>query len=110
MRQRDMQTAERFGFLSRVQDFEKALLEIEGITGDKVDFDLDGWNDSIRQIIIVPAYHITSSSLRWFEDRAAMINRINETAARFGLHRSVDSIEDYGAHLYIVFECNDTWP
>lgn len=41
---------------------------------------------------------------------AAMIARINETAASFGLHRTMDSMEDYGEHLYIVFQCNDTWP
>lgn len=109
MKHKDRQTAEHFGFLSRLQAFEKSLLEIECITGDKVDFDLDGWHDDIRQIIIIPAYHITSPGLRWFEDRAAMINRINEIAASFGLHRSGDSIEDYGAHLYIVFECDNTW-
>lgn len=110
MRRKDRQTAEHFGILSRVQAFEKSLLEIEGITGDKVDFDLDGWHDGLRQIIIIPSYRIESPGLQWFEDRAAMIARINETAASFGLHRTMDSIEDYGEHLYIVFQCNDTWP
>ena len=110
MRQRDMQTAENFGILSRVQAFEKSLLKIEGITGNHVDFDLDGWYDDMRVIIICPSYHITSPGLQWFEDRAATINRINQTAASFGLHRSGDRLEDYGEHLYIVYECDDTWP
>lgn len=110
MRHKDRQTAERFGFLSRAKAFEKSLLEIDGITGDHVDFDLDGWYDGIRQIIIIPSYHIASPGLRWFEDRAAMIERIRQTAALYGLHRTMDSMEDYGEHLYIVFQCNDTWP
>ena len=110
MKHKDMQTAERFGILDRVQAFEKSLLAIEGITGDHVDIDLDGWYDSIRQIIICPGYHITGQGLQWYVARAEMIASINLTAAAFGLRRSGDRIEDYGAHLYIVYECDDTWP
>lgn len=47
MRDRDRQTAEHFGILSKVESFEKELLGIDGIVsdtlGDGIDFDLSCW-------------------------------------------------------------------
>lgn len=110
MRHKDRQTAERYGFLSRAQAFEKSLLEIEGITGDHVDFDLDGWWSNIRQVIIVPRYSIPAQDGNYFTKRRELIQNVIDVAAKFGLTRTEDSIEDCGEHLYFVFQCNDTWP
>ena len=107
---RDKQTAERFGILERLTAFEQALLTIPGIIGSDVDMDIDGWNDGIRQVIIIPGYHIDASGAAWYQLRREMISRIVETAVSRGLHRTGDRLEDYGAHLYIVFCCDETWP
>ena len=110
MRNHDKQTANRFGILDRLTAFEQALLTIPGVTGSDVDMDLNGWYDSIRQVIIIPGYHIPATVPDWFKVRAATIQRINAIAAAHGLHRTGDPLEDYGAHLYIVYACDDTWP
>lgn len=110
MRDREKKIATRYGLLNRLALFEKQLLAIPGITGDGVDMDLDGWLDGICQVIIVPSYHIDAPVLQWFQDRAAMIEKINKVAAPFGLHRTPDRLEDYGEHLYIVYGCDVTWP
>ena len=110
MRNREKQTAERFGILDRLNAFEQALLSIPGVTGSDVDMDLDGWYDNIRQVIIVPGYHIDALGAAWYQQRREMISRIVETAAAHGLRRTGDPLEDYGEHLYMVYACDDTWP
>lgn len=110
MRTRDKQTASRFGLLDRLLAFETALLALpELLFFQDIEMDLDGWYDGIRQVIIVPRYRIDAKGLQYFEERGRMIGRINEIAASFGLVRSGDRIEDYGEHLYIVYDCNAAW-
>ena len=100
MRNREKQAAERFGILDRLTAFEQAILTM----------DLDGWYDGIRQVIIVPGYHIDAPGAEWYQQRREMISRLVETANAHGLHRTGDPLEDYGEHLYIVYQCDDTWP
>ena len=38
-----------------------------------------------------------------------MNDRTAATAARFGLTRTPDTIENYGEHLYFVFHHDGTW-
>lgn len=108
MKNREKKTAEVFGVVEKVQAFEQALLSIEGVFGDHVPFDLDGFYSNIRQVIIVPRYDIPMEG--FFDKRCALKKEINATAARFGLYPSGDAIEDYGEHLYFVFECDHSWP
>lgn len=110
MRNHDKQTADRFGILDRLTAFEQALLTIPGVTGSDVDMDLNGWYDSIRQVIIIPGYRIDAHGAAWFQQRREMISKITQTAAAHGLRRTGDPLEDYGEHLYMVYACNDTWP
>lgn len=110
MRNREKQTAERFGILDRLTAFEQAILTIPGIIGSDVDMDLNGFYDGIRQVVIVPGYHIDAPGAEWYQQRREMISRIVETANAHGLHRTGDPLEDYGEHLYIVFQCDGTWP
>lgn len=110
MKHKDRQTAERFGILDRLCEFEQSMLSTPYTRGTDLDMDLDGWYDGIRQVIIVPRYHIPSTVRDWFKARAEMILRLNAIAATYGLKRTGDPLEDYGEHLYIVYECDDTWP
>ena len=116
MRDRDRQTAEHFGILSKVESFEKELLGIDGIVsdtlGDGIDFDLSCWLSDMRYVIIVPRYSI---DVRldvddYFKRRKTLVQTILDTASRFGLSRTEDRIEDYGEHFYIVLRCDVTWP
>lgn len=110
MKSREKQTAVRFGILDRLTAFEESLITIPGIVGSDVDMDLDGWHDGIRQVIIIPGYHIDTPGAEWYQRRREMISKIVETATAYGLHRTSDRMEDYGAHLYLVFQCDNTWP
>lgn len=100
--ERTILQAEHFGQLQRIKDFEKSLMTIPGILGS-VDFDLDGWFDNIRQVIICTKYD-------WHSDRLKIIRDVLNAANGCDLHPSGDSIEDYGEHLYFVFSCGDSWP
>lgn len=100
--------------MSKVESFENELLGIGGIVaeglGSGIDFDLSSWSSGIRYVIIVPKYRISDEQNEYFEARNALVQKILEIASRFGLSRAEDRIEDYGAHFYIVFRCDDTWP
>lgn len=114
MRERDRKTAERFGVLARVEAFEKSLLEVDGIISEGslcsgIDFDLSGWLSDIRQVIVVPRYDISVERDDYYEVRCKVIQSVLDVAAKFGLSRTEDRIEDYGAHLYFVFRCDGTW-
>jgi len=105
LRKREQDTADHFGITNLIEALETDLLTIQGVTS--VDFDLDGFWDDLGQVIILTGYDILFST--YFSDRRQMIERIISTAAVHGLTRTVDSIEDYGAHLYFVFSCDKRW-
>lgn len=110
MREREMETARRFGILDKVQAFEKALNEVEYVIMDDMSFDLSGWWSNIRYVIIVPRYTIPASDEHYYDKHRALVANIIDKAAQHGLKRTQDRIEDYGAHYYIVFKCDDSWP
>lgn len=108
MRNKEIRIAAQFGMTEKVQAFEKALLAIDGIAGDHVSMGLDGFFDNIRQVIIVPHYDIPMQG--FYENLRALKQSIVSVAVQFGLYLSGDAIEDYGEHLYFVFNCDGSWP
>ena len=95
--------AERYGIAEKCASLERDLLGIDGVTG--VEFDLNGFLDDIYQVIVLIGYdfHIVTSKLRLAVD-------VVNTASLHGLEESGDRIEDYGEHLYLVFNCGPSWP
>lgn len=79
------------------------LMNIDGVTG--VEFDLNGFLDDIHQVIVLVGYdfRIVTRKLRLAVD-------VVNTAYLHGLEESGDRIEDYGEHLYLVFNCGPSWP
>ena len=93
-------TAEKCGILPLVEKLQSDLMTIEGV--EDVDFDLDGFLDNIPYVIFLPKYNLPTDG--FYARRKAMLCEILEIAAKNGLVRTEDSIEDYGQHLYIVTE------
>ena len=112
MRRRDAETAKRFGILEKIKSFERDLLNIDSIvydkTADGVCFDLDGFYDNLP-IAVVPKYAIDPKRSDYWKARSALLNSVNETAARYDLSRTADRVEDYGEHFYFVFSCGKSW-
>lgn len=105
LREREQRTADHFGITKLIEALKADLLTIQGVTS--VEFDLDGFWDDLGQVIILTGYNIPFST--YFSAQRQMIESIVSTAAAHGLTRTVDSVEDYGAHLYFVFSCNKRW-
>lgn len=95
--------AERYGITEKCASLERDLLGIDGVTD--VEFDLNGFLDDIHQVIVLVWYdfHIVTRKLRLAVD-------VVNTAYLHGLEESGDRIEDYGEHLYLVFNCGPSWP
>mgnify|MGYP003318112385 FL=1 len=100
LNERNRRTAEKCGILPLVEKLQADLMTIEGV--EDVDFDLDGFLDNIPYVIFLPKYNLPMDG--FYTRRKAMLREILEIAARNGLVRTEDSIEDYGEHLYIVTE------
>ncbi len=96
-----------FGVSDKLEKLEEDLLKIPHIT--KVDFDLDGFLDDIKQVIFVLKYDIPADTENYFGERNALINSALDVAAYNGLSRTDDAIEDHGEHFYFVTKCDDTW-
>ena len=94
--------AERYGITEKCASLERDLLSIDGVTS--VEFDLNGFLDDIHQVIVLVGYdfHIVTRKLRLAVD-------VVNTAYLHGLEESGDRIEDYGEHLYLVFNCGPSW-
>lgn len=92
--------AERLGLTEKIEKLQRELLEIEYI--EDVDFDLDGFCDNMNEVIFLTKYNIPVSAEKYFSLRRKMVEEILETAARNGLKRTEDRIEDYGTWLYFV--------
>lgn len=100
LNERNRRIAERCGILPLVEKLQADLMTIGGV--EDVDFDLDGFLDNIPYVIFLPKYNLPTDV--FFIRRRAMLREILDKAAANGLVRTVDSIEDYGGHLYIVTE------
>ena len=107
MRNREAEVAKRFGIYDRVKALEDALLEVDGVV--EVEFDLDGFWDDMRCVILVIKYDIPVKLPNYFEVRRAHLDSILKVCRDFGLRPSGDRIEDYGEHWYIVRDCDKSW-
>lgn len=105
MRKKEIEIAEQFGILERVKRIEADLLKIKYVEG--VEFDLFGFYDNLEQVIVLTKYDVPFASDTYFADRALLKLRVIDTMEEHGLSRTVDSIEDYGAHFYFVFRITD---
>lgn len=115
MRKREIAAAKAFGVYEKCKALEADLLKIEGVEPDcftnGVSIDASCLYSDIKQIIIVPKYNIDVTLDNYFETRREMLNRILETCRQYGLTPSGDTLEDYGAHFYIVRNCDwDIYP
>ena len=108
MREREMETAKRFGILDKMEKLEKDLLSVENAS-DFIDFDLDGFYDDMKQVIVIIGYDIPVGTENYFEVRRKFVVDVLEVAMKNGLTKTEDRIEDYGESFYIVFKHDDTW-
>ena len=99
MNDENTRIAERYGITDKCASLEQDLMNID------VEFDLNGFLDDIHQVIVLIGYdfHIVTRKLRLAVD-------VVNTAYLHGLEESGDRIEDYGEHLYLVFNCGPSWP
>lgn len=98
--ERQRKTAERFRLTEKIEKLQRELLKIEYV--EDVDFDLVGFCDNMNEVIFLTKYNIPVSVENYFSLRRKMVEEILETAARNGLKRTEDRIEDYGTWLYFV--------
>lgn len=95
--------AERYGIAEKCVSFERDLLGIDGVTG--VEFDLNGFLDGIHQVIVLVRYDYRKIRSTW-----SVAGKVVEKALLYhDLNDSGDLIEDYGEHLYLVFNCGQSW-
>lgn len=107
MKQRTMETAERFCILEKVQAFESELRTIQGVVD--VEFDLDGFYDNMRYVIFLVKYDIHAAIEDYFQRRKELVVNCLRIAADNDLAHTEDRIEDYGEHFYFVTRCGETW-
>lgn len=100
-------TAKKYNILEKVEKLKKELLSIEGVT--KVEFDLDGFYDDIRQVIFIAKYDISVKEPDYFFKKTQVRNEIKRIAASNELLPSGDAVEDYGTSYYFVFDCAPCW-
>ena len=95
--------AERYGITEKCASLGRGALGVR--VPHDVEFDLNGFLDDIHQVIVLVGYdfHIATRKLRLAVD-------VVNTAYLHGLEESGDRIEDYGEHLYLVFNCGPSWP
>lgn len=105
--QRSESDARRFGILDRMQALENDLSQIPGIV--HTEFDIRDYRE-LRQVILIPKYDIDASLDDYYIVRRMQLKNIFDVCQRHGLYPSGDSIEDMGAHWYIVRSCGSAWP
>ena len=104
---RNAATAARFGITEQCAALERDLLTIPGVAA--VEFDLDGFYDHMEQVILLVKFDIPAANRNYFRDLGTLRQGVIDTAARHGLTRTPDTIENYGEHLYFVFRHDSTW-
>lgn len=104
---RTKKTAEKFKIYDKVIKLKRNILQLQ--YAKSVIFDLDEFYDNLNQVIFVVGYDIDVRFKNYFEIRKNFIEKIIEVAKQAGLTRTQDQIEDYGAHFYFVFKCNNDW-
>lgn len=106
-RERDIQTAKRFGITSQCERLEADLLKIPGVVD--VEFDLDGFYDDLHQVIFLTKYDLHPERPDYWQARREMLQAIIRTAEAHELFPTDDRIEDYGEHFYFVRRCGQVW-
>lgn len=113
MKQREILIAEQCGKLDRLKEFEGKILLIQNIvfdsSADGVSMDLNGWIDKISQVIICPKYHIKEIGMDYIKRQQIIIRDLMLLGREYDLKPSGDSIEDYGEHIYMIFNCGQSW-
>ena len=107
MNDRTAATAARFGISEQCAALQRDLLTLPGAV--KVEFDLDGFYDHMEQVILLVKFDIPVVNENYYRDLRALRQGVIDTAARHGLTRTPDTIENYGEHLYFVFHHDKTW-
>lgn len=107
MNSRTAATAARFGITEQCAALERDLLDIPCAV--EVEFDLDGFYDHLQQVILLVKFDIPAANRDYFRDLRALRQGVIDTAARHGLTRTPDTIQNYGEHLYFVFHHDSTW-
>ena len=107
MNDRTAATAARFGISEQCAALERDLLNLPGAV--EVEFDLDGFYGNLRQVIFLVKFDIPAANKNYFRDLRVLRQGVIDTAARHGLTRTPDTIENYGEHLYFVFHHDKTW-
>lgn len=99
----------RYGILDKMLGLESDLMKISGIV--HVEFDIRDYAE-IGQVILIPEYSIdpAKEGFAHFAARTKLVDEIVTVCSSHGLKRSGDRIEDMGSHLYIVRNCDETWP
>lgn len=94
--------AERYGISEKCEALKRAILNISGATS--VEFDLNGFLDNIHQVIVLVGYdfHKVTGTLTFARE-------VLRESFQHDLKKSGDRIEDYGEHLYFVFDCGQSW-
>ena len=104
----EMETAKRFGILDKMEKLEKDLLSVENAS-NFIDFDLNGFYDDMKQVIVIIGYNIPVGTENYFEVRRRFVVDVLEVAKENGLSRTEDRIEECSGCFYIVFKHDDTW-
>lgn len=94
--------AEKYSISEKCKKLERAILSISGATS--VEFDLNGFLDNIYQVIVLVGY-----DFRKIKGTLTFARDVMRESLQHDLERSGDRIEDYGEHLYFVFNCGQSW-
>ena len=105
--ERTKRIIEEYNLTEKIEKLTGDLLKIHYAVG--VEYDLDGFLDRIPQVIFLVEYDIPVSSDEYYKLRSELRRSVLEVAARHGLRKSEDTIEDYGRHFYFVFYHDKTW-
>lgn len=108
MNEQNTKIANMYNLTEKIEKLEKDMLSIPHVTD--IDFDLNGFLDNMHQVIIIIGYKYSNADMSSYatQIRNLKTNIIN-TAKKHGLTRTEDTLEDYGTHLYIVFNHDNTW-
>ena len=94
--------AERYGIAEKCEMLKHALLNVSGATS--VEFDLNGFLDDIHQVIVLVGYDFHK-----IKGTMTVVREVMQASFQHDLKTSGDRIEDYGEHLYFVFNCGPSW-
>lgn len=96
--------AKQCGIMDKITALHNDLSEIHFVTD--VEFDLSNYSE-IPQVIFLLKYDIHPARSDYWAARSYVINAAKETADRYWLCPTGDSIEDYGEHFYFVFSARN---